>query len=509
MHPRRSRTRSLFTLLELIVVIVILGILALLAIPTFSNVIGKAQTSTVAASAGAVGRDAVSIAAFTQQSPTAQDPAAPAGTSFLSEAANELSSGTTATVVYPSTPGPSASAVLQISSGGANYCAYLSFSSTGEGAAVTVTAVNPKGASACPATASSGTTTTTAPTGPTIAILAGSGARGSGALLPTGPALSSALMEPNGTALDASGNLYIADWTLVEKVTPSGTLSVYAGNGTSGTPVPGPATSSPLGHAWGVALDSSGNLYISDWNQNCIEKVTPSGTLSVYFGLCGTSLSSAYGGPVQGHLNSPEGITIDTAGNLLVADSGDDIVARIDTTGAGSVYAGVLGTAGAPTNNVQATSSYLNDPGGVALDASGNLFIADAVNERIEKVASQGTGGATSTYPATLTFYAGSGTTGAPVNGPALSSPLHYPDGVAVDKTGNVYIADTYNQRIEQVTPVGTLTVIAGNGTTGAVVNGPALSSPMSYPRGVMMDSSSNPIVADGQSYVVFKILNP
>jgi sugar lactone lactonase YvrE len=295
-----------------------------------------------------------------------------------------------------------------------------------------------------------------------ISQYAGTGTAGA----PTpGPATSSRLNSPNGVAVDSSGNVYIADTSNneIEKVTPGGTLSIIAGTGTAGAPTPGPATSSRLDGPYGVAVDSSGNVYIADTSNNEIEKVTPGGTLSIIAGT-GTAGAPTPGPATSSRLDIPYGVAVDSSGNVYVADEANAEIEKVTPGGTLSIIAGT-GTVGTPTPG-PATSSRLDSPYGVAVDASGNVYIADGGDSQVLKVTPGGT----------LSIFAGTGTDGAASNGPATSSALGSVQGLAVDGAGNLYIADY--QDIEQVTPSGTLTVIAGHGSSGApTYGGPATSS--------------------------------
>ena len=192
---------------------------------------------------------------------------------------------------------------------------------------------------------------------------------------------------------------------------------------------------------------------------------------------------------------SPAGVAVDSKGDLLIADNGvKSEIDKITPAGVFSVVAGA-GSFGHPTPGT-ATSSQLWGPDGVAVDSSDNIYIADAGNNRIEKVTTDGT----------LSVIAGNGDAGTPTPGPATSSRLFQPNGVAVDSSGNVYIADSTDNTIDKVTPGGTLSIIAGNGTTGRVVPGPATSSGLSYPEGVAVDSSNNVYIADHSNYAIEKV---
>jgi streptogramin lyase len=207
-------------------------------------------------------------------------------------------------------------------------------------------------------------------------------------------------------------------------VSKAGVLSIIAGTGVKGPPTPGRATRSRLHFPYGVAVAHSGNVFIADQLNNRIEKVTRSGVLSI------------------------------VAGN---------------------------GQGDKPTPG-PATHSALAFPSGVAVDASGNLYIADTFNNRVEKVSSKGV----------LSVYAGTGKVGRPTPGRAIRSRLNHPYGVSVNAAGDVYIADTFNQRIEEVTPAGRLSTIAGTGRSGRPDPGRATRSRLSQPTGTASSRSGN-----------------
>ena len=332
-----------------------------------------------------------------------------------------------------------------------------------------------------------------APVG-SLAVIAG----GRGPVGP-GPAADSSV-GAQGVAVDGSGDLYIADQKndVVEKVTPSGTLSIIAGvPGQPGVPTAGPATSSNLGGLFGVAVDGSGNVYIADFVNDVVEKVTPSGTLSIFAGVPGQSGVPTVGPATSSELDSPSGVAVDGSGNVYIADSGNDVVEQVTPSGALSIIAGVPGQSNDPRPG-PATSSDLRGPFGVAVDPAGNVYISDG-SGTVVKVTPSGT----------LSIIAGmAGQGGAPTPGPATSSDLNGPFGVAVDPAGNVFIADSGNDVVEKVTASGTLSIVAGmTGQTGAPTPGPATSSDLGGgPFGVAIDGSGNLYIADRRNDAVEKV---
>ena len=300
-------------------------------------------------------------------------------------------------------------------------------------------------------------------------------------------------------AVDSNGDLYIADDldNVVEKVSPSGALSIAAGTGTAGLPTAGSAMASDLDAPSAVALDAAGDLYIADTNNQCVEKVTPSGSLSVFAGVCGARGNSQSNVQATSlHMDAPQGVVADPAsGDVDIADTGNNVIDQVAPSGLSNVIAGINQRGGAPTPG-PATSSNIA-PYGLALDASGNLYIADANHGLVEKVTAGGT----------LSIFAGTiGHTGAPTPGPATTSHLGAPNGVAFDSSGDLYIADNGANVVEEVTPSGTLSVVAGSGTAGSPTAGPATSSDLDAPAGVAVDSSGDLFIADSVNDVVEEV---
>ena len=307
------------------------------------------------------------------------------------------------------------------------------------------------------------------------------------------PATKAQLNFPTGVALDSSGNIYIADalnrrirkvaGTTIATIAGNGVLS-YAGDG-------GPPTAAQLNTPQAVALDSSGNYYIADTFNNVIRKVTPAGVISTIAGN-GTAGSGGDGGAAtSAQFNGPQGIAVDSSGNIYVSDTQNARVRKI-SGGSISTVAG-NGTAGYGGDGAAATSAELNVPIGLALDAANNLYIADTGNNLIRKVS----GGIVSTI-------AGNGLPGAAGDGgPALSAAVGNPNGLAVDTLGNLYIADG-SARVRKVYPTGFITTIAGNGARG--YSGDGGSAPfgmLSAPVALAVASNGNVYVADSANNAI------
>jgi trimeric autotransporter adhesin len=308
-----------------------------------------------------------------------------------------------------------------------------------------------------------------------------------------GPATSAQLYFPTGVAVDSAGNLYIADTAnlRIRKVS-NGVIATVAGSGVGGySGDNGPAASARLDDPQGVAVDSAGNLYIADTDNNCIRKVA-NGVITTVAGNGLQGFSGDNGPAASAQLNSPYGVAVDSAGNLYIADTQNQRIRKV-ANGAIATIAGT-GTQGFSGDNGPAINAQLNLPNGVAVDSAGNLYIADGAS-RIRKVA----GGVIATVSGDgLVGFSGDG-------GPATSAELSGPDGVAVDSAANLYIADSNNDRIRKVAN-GVITTVAGGGTPVGG-NGPATGVQFGYPAAVALDSSGSLYIADEQS-VIWKISN-
>jgi sugar lactone lactonase YvrE len=315
-----------------------------------------------------------------------------------------------------------------------------------------------------------------------------------------GQATSAKFHLPAGVALDSAGNLFIADSSnaRVRKVTPGGVITTAAGNGTQGSGGDGgQATSAQLSSPVGVAVDTGGNLFIADYVNQRVRKVTPAGVISTIAGN-GTAGFSGDGGPASSaQLNGPWGVAVDSAGNLFIADLVNHCIRKVTAGGVISTVAGT-GKMGFSGDGALATSAQLNYPAGVAVDASGNLFIADSGNNRVRKVTP---GGVISTV-------AGNGLAGFSGDGrQATSAQIYSPTNLAFDAAGNLLISDHNNNRIRMVTPAGVISTIAGNGIPGFSGDGsPATSAQLNFPMGLAVDATGDVLLADYDNNRIRKV---
>ncbi|MEK5468799.1 S-layer homology domain-containing protein [Paenibacillus sp. FSL R7-0210] len=318
-----------------------------------------------------------------------------------------------------------------------------------------------------------------------------------------GAATSAQLYRPYGVAVDSSGNVYIADTDThrIRKVDTTGNINTLAGTGTGGyLGDGGAATSARLKNPYGVAVDSSGNVYIADTFNHRIRKLDRTGTISTLAGTGTGGYSGDGGAATSARLNYPYEVAVDSSGNVYIADTFNHRIRKVDTTGNISTLSGT-GTEGYSGDGGAATSAQLNKPYGVAVDSSGNVYIADTINHRIRKVDKTGN----------ISTLSGTGTEGySGDGGAATSAQLNKPYGVAVDSSGNVYIADTINHRIRKVYTTGNISTLAGTGIGGySGDGGVATSASLNYPYRVVVDSSGNVYIADYGNSMIRKLAAP
>ena len=323
-----------------------------------------------------------------------------------------------------------------------------------------------------------------------------------------GPATSADLNQPRGVALDGAGNLFIAD-TLnfrIRKVSAAtGTITTVAGTGSQGHSSDGiPATTAPLFFPTNVAADGAGNCYIIDAGTSKIRKVTATtGIITTVAGNGNAGILGDGGPATAAEVWNPAGAWVDGAGNLFIADGGNNRIREVSaatgiiTTVAGKGTEGYLGDGG------PALDAELDAPNGVSVDGAGNLYIADYYNYRVRKVS-------VVSGISTITTVAGNGSRSGPGGdgGPALSAQLNLPLGTAVDGSGNLYIADSSNNLVRKVVSSnGIITTAAGNGSAGySGDGGQAASASLSNPQSVAVDGLGNLYIGDNLNGVVRKV---
>lgn len=315
----------------------------------------------------------------------------------------------------------------------------------------------------------------------------------------------------NGRKLVRRWHIWASTITLVAlallMITPlsftqtGGTITTVAGTGVCGfSGDGGSATQAQLKGPAGLATDGMGNLYIADLGNHVIRKVTPFGTITTIAGTGAPGYNGDDKPATNAQLAAPTDVAVDPLGQgLYIADNGNHRIRRVDlTTGIITTVAGT-GQQGFSGDGGPATEATLSYPSGVALDALGNLYIADSQNHRIRKVDVNGI----------ITTVAGNGARGfSGDNGPATAASFKEPVAVAVSSTGFLFVADTADHRVRRVDPSGTITTVAGNGTFTAPHPGPATQSSIRWPQALAVDALGNLYIADFGSHMILR-LNP
>jgi streptogramin lyase len=311
---------------------------------------------------------------------------------------------------------------------------------------------------------------------------------------------------PEGITVDTNGSLYVVDnfENTVRKATPVGTnwvVTTIAGNANSSAGAnDGTNSNAQFNEPTSIAMDGAGNLYVTDGGNNTIRKITPAGTNWVVSTIAGTA--SLTGGANDGtngdaQFYYPSGITVGTNGNLYVADAFNDTIRMVALVGTNWVTTTIAGTANPTGGADDGTngSAQFDSPSGITVDAGGNLYVADTYNNTIREIIPVGTNWVVSTI-------AGTAGGGGSADGTDGDAQFNYPYGITVDTNGNLYVADTYNNTIREIAPVGTnwvVTTLAGvaDGGFGGSTDGTGTGALFSYPYGVAVDGAGNLYVAD------------
>lgn len=313
-----------------------------------------------------------------------------------------------------------------------------------------------------------------------------------------GPAVAAKLHGPGGVAVDAAGNMYIADqWNqVVRMVNPSGVITTLAGNGTTAySGDGGPATSAGVYFPQDVAVDAAGNVYVVE-HDHAVRKINSAGVISTVVGNGTLGYTGDGGLATNAQLNQPTDIDFDTAGNMYIADAGNNVIRKVTPGGIITTVAG-NGTQGYSGDNAAATLAQLYYPVKIALDPQGNLYIADYGNSVARKVNTLGV----------ISTFAGNGSLlDNGDGGPATSAGVYNPNGIAADAAGNVYIATVAND-IRVVNNLGIISTLSGNGLAGySGDGGPASAGQLNIPSGMNLDTLGNLYIAEYTNNVIREI---
>ncbi len=296
--------------------------------------------------------------------------------------------------------------------------------------------------------------------------------------------------NPNGVAIAPDGTIYVADTQnhRIRRINKSGIVSLLAG-GSYGH-ADGKGSSARFRYPRGVAVDGQGIIYVGDTSNHRVRKIMPDGTVK-------TMAGSQYGGWQDGwtssaRFSSPNGVAVTKGGIVFVADEGNHRVRRIAQNG----YVTTLAGSGSGYKNGAGSQAQFHSPVGITVDAWGNLYVADYNNQRIRKITKSGQ----------VTNYAGSGTAGI-LDGPASGARFYRPAGVAIDSAGRVWVADRQNHRIRRIGTDGTVTTVAGNGS-GSDKDGLGTATSFYYPRGVAVAKTGEVYVADESNHRIRKLVD-
>jgi len=293
---------------------------------------------------------------------------------------------------------------------------------------------------------------------------------------------------PTSIAIDSNNNWYISDSYNhhIKKITPAGIMTIFAGStdgfaaGFTNGFADGVGTAARFKQPRGLIIDASSNVIVADQGNCCIRKITPEGVVTT---LAGSTEGFADGMGTAARFNQPADVAIDLNGNIIVADQNNNRIRKITPGGAVTTLAGSGAEALADGTG---TGASFRGPGGVAVDASGNVIVADSVNNCIRKI----------TPESIVTTLAGRETSWPFSDGTGPAASFNYPCGIAVDAGGNVFVGDIYNRRIRKVTPGGVVTTIAGNGSYD-FADGTGAAASFSIPSSLDIDVNNNIYVAD------------
>ncbi|HMJ04986.1 MAG TPA: putative Ig domain-containing protein [Chthoniobacterales bacterium] len=304
---------------------------------------------------------------------------------------------------------------------------------------------------------------------------------------------------PNGVAADSVGNVYVADGenNTIRKITPSGVVSTFAGLAGIFGSADGAGSVARFSNPHDVAIDGAGNIYVADTSNSTIRKITPSGVVTTLAGLA-DSVGSVDGTGSAARFFRPEGVAVDSAGNVYVADSLNSTIRRITPSGVVSTIAGLAGSAGSD-DGVGSAARFLS-PHGIAVDSAGDIFVADTDNFTIRKI----------TPSRVVTTYAGlagnNGVLDGVSDGTGSGARFRRPEGVAVDGAGHVYVGDSHNNTVRKITPSRVVSTLAGLQGSQGSENGVGSTARFYQPFGVALDAAGNVYVGDLFNNAIRKI---
>jgi sugar lactone lactonase YvrE len=310
-----------------------------------------------------------------------------------------------------------------------------------------------------------------------------------------GPGNLASFNNPSGVARDASGNLYVADFgnNTIRKIAPDGTVTTVAGLAGVAGSANGLGAAARFNSPFGIAVDGTGNIFVTDFGNRTIRKISPSGLVSTLAGAVG-STNSVNGIGSEAHFRSPRSLAIGTNNNIYVTDTSDETIRQITPNGTVTTFAGSSGTQGSADKKGTAASFTL--PIGIAADAAGNLYVADTGNHTIRKI----------TVDANVSTLAGlAGDSGAD-DGTNGTARFRSPNSLVVDGHGTVFVADTFNDTIRKITPAGVVTTLVGSAGKAGDVDSTNTVARFQSPIGIVVDENTNLFVADSANHSIRKV---
>ncbi len=303
-------------------------------------------------------------------------------------------------------------------------------------------------------------------------------------------------LDPYGLAADNAGNLYVADTSnnAIRKISPAGVVTTLAGSlsGAQGSN-DGTGTAAQFREPRGVAVDGGGNVYVADYGNHTLRKISPAGVVTTLAGAAGVQGSSD-GSGASARFSGLAGVAVDGAGNVYVADTDNRTIRKVSPGGSVATLAGSAGMGG--STDATGAAARFAEPRGIAVDAGGTLYVADYGAHTIRKISAAGT----------VTTLAGSAPAAGSTDGSGSAARFYFPSGVTVDNLGNVYVADTSNNTIRKITASGSVTTLAGLAGRSSSVDGIGSAARFEDPYAVAADGIGNVYVADATDHTIRKI---
>ncbi|HEX3797423.1 MAG TPA: NHL repeat-containing protein [Verrucomicrobiae bacterium] len=313
-----------------------------------------------------------------------------------------------------------------------------------------------------------------------------------------GPAASALFGDPTGLAMDASGNIYITDNqnNTIRKLSAAGQVTTIAGRAGQMGSADGVGTNALFNGPSGIAIAANGVLYVTDTGNNTIRAISTSGAVTTIAGLAGEVGATNNVGSLA-RFSSPLGIALDASGTIYVADSGNHLIRKVTSAGAVTTFAGMAQVWG--TADGAGTNALFNGPVGLAFDASANLFVSDSANHTIRKITSDGV----------VTTFAGMAGMDGTADGTGSAARFGKPAELRMDRNNNLFVVDSFYHTIREISPAGVVTTVAGLGGAGGSANGLGSGARFFNPYGVVIDHNGNLRISDTYNEIIRFVYSP